>query len=96
MSTSLCSSPLRSEAKSTDQFSVLGGLISERTLKEPLRPRLLRNKRGGEFEMFVTPSGVTAVIDTSISREELDAVAKSLKRKIARNARSRAKGPVRK
>lgn len=46
--------------------------------------------------MFVTPSGVTAVIDTSISREELDAVAKSLKRKIARNARSRAKGPVRK
>lgn len=45
--------------------------------------------------MFVTPSGVTAVIDTSISREALDAMAKSLKRKIARHARSCGKGPVR-
>ncbi len=45
--------------------------------------------------MFITPSGVTGVIDTSITREALDAMAKSLKRKIARHARSCCKGPSR-
>jgi hypothetical protein len=46
--------------------------------------RIVRDDTGREVVMFTTPSGVTAVVDTSFSDATLAKLARSLKRKIRR------------
>ena len=53
-------------------------------------PRLLRDDVGREVVVFTTPSGVRAVVDTSIPDEALRQFARKLQRKIRARERAQA------
>ncbi|HEY6513943.1 MAG TPA: hypothetical protein VI032_18340 [Burkholderiaceae bacterium] len=47
-------------------------------------PNVLRDRDGREVVIFTTPAGVTGTVDTSISPEALDAMARGLRRSLRR------------
>ena len=54
-------------------------------------PKLLRDNVGREVVVFTTPSGVRAVVDTSIPDEALRQFARKLQRKIRARERKQAR-----
>ena len=48
------------------------------------RAEIIRDERGRECVRFVTPSGVTAIVDSTISVGALDKLIGKLERKLAR------------